>query len=563
MAEPLAIVGSSCRFPGGASSPSRLWQLLKAPYDLLRPPTEQDAGDSWNRDGDPRYRAYNLEEDCRRFDAAFFKISPKEAAAMDPQQRLVLETVFEAVEDAGWTLDRIKGSMTSVHVGVMSSDYSDIQMRDPDGLPTYAATGTSRSILANRISYFFDFRGPSITLDTACSSSLVALHQAIQGIRNGDADQAVIAGSALCLDPAMFNAETNLGMLSPDFRSRMWDVSANGYARGEGCAVILIKSLSKALNDGDDVECLIRGIGVNSDGRTSGLTIPSASAQTTLIRETYKKAGLDILKDRCQFFECHGTGTPVGDPIEALAIKEAFFPAPPEHHCGSLLYCGSIKTVIGHLEGCAGLAGILKASLAIQNKAIIPNLHFTRFNPVIEPYSQNLCVPTSLHQWPTSEGKVRRASVNSFGFGGTNAHVILEEYLPTTVSPKPINKDVEDGHIVPDTVPLPFVFSANSESSLHAYMGKLSAYLLESPSIDIKTLSWMLHSRRTVFPVRTSITASDSQALINSLNKMITSNEDQFRNVLSITRANPDTKGHAGILAVFTGQVCLLTKTTA
>lgn len=308
MNEPIAIIGSACRFPGSVKSPSQLWDLLKEPKDVLQefPPDRLNFPGPYRHEGDRKYQSYLLQEDYRHFDAAFFNINNKEAKAMDPQQRMLLETVFEAIEAAGWPLNRAKGSSTSVHVGVMTTDYHDIQMRDPETLPTYAATGTARSILANRISYIFDFRGPSITIDTACSSSLVALHQAVTCLRQGEAAQAIVAGSALHVDSGMYHAETKLHMLSSDSRSRMWDKDANGYARGEGCAALLLKPLSKAIADNDDIECVIQGSAVNSDGRTSGITMPSSTAQADLIRETYRRAGLDPIKDRCQYFECHG-----------------------------------------------------------------------------------------------------------------------------------------------------------------------------------------------------------------------------------------------------------------
>lgn len=319
MAEPIAIIGSACRFPGNSTSPSKLWELLREPRDVI----SSLSGDRlnlerfYNRNGehhgstDVRGQSYLLYEDYRAFDAAFFNISPLEADGMDPQQRILLETVYEALEAAGCSLETMSGTMTSVHVGVMNGDYNDIQMRDPETLANYHATATSRSILSNRVSYFFNLHGPSVTVDTACSSSLVALHQAVQALQLGDATSAIVAGVNLILDAGLYIAESTLHMLSPDSRSRMWDKSANGYARGEGFAAILLKPLSRAIADGDNIDAVIRGTGVNSDGRTAGITMPSAAAQTALIEHTYRNAGLDPIADRCQYFECHGTGTSV------------------------------------------------------------------------------------------------------------------------------------------------------------------------------------------------------------------------------------------------------------
>ena len=558
MAEPIAIVGSACRFPGAATSPSKLWGLLKAPRDVIRdfPAERLNLSSFYSPNGehhgctDVQNRAYLLQEDCRLFDASFFRINPKEAHGMDPQQRILLETVYESLEAAGWPLDAIDGSLTSVHVGVMSLDFNDIQMRDPETLPTYTATGVARSILSNRISYFFNLKGPSITIDTACSSSLVALHQAVQGLRNGEATQAIVAGTTLLLDPAMYIAESNLHMLSPDSRSRMWDKDANGYARGEGIAAVLLKPLSKAIQDNDHVECIIRQTGVNSDGRTNGITMPSWSAQTELIRKTYENAGLDLFNDRCQYFECHGTGTLAGDPVEARAIQEAFFPNQSETKEENSLYCGSVKTVIGHLEGCAGLAGVLKAALAIQNKAIPPNMHFNKLNPAITPHYDNLCVPTSLLPWPDTAGKPLRASINSFGFGGTNAHVILESYEPSSNAPS-AGSIVEDT-VVPTTVPGPFLFSAKNCSSLLRILQDTLEYIHSTPSLDLDALSWVLHSRRTAFSMRIAIAASDRQRLLGLLKKHITVGEASPDAQLGVRALAVASK----LLGVFTGQVC-------
>jgi acyl transferase domain-containing protein len=258
-----------------------------------------------------------------------------------------------------------------------------------------------------------------MTIDTACSSSLVALHLAVQSLRNGESDVAVVAGTNLMLSFEPFIAESTMHMLSPTSRSRMWDAQADGYARGEGFAVVVLSSLDRAIQNHDPIRSIIRESLVNTDGRTTGLTVPNAAAQAALIRATYQRAGLDCQReqDRCQYFEAHGTGTPTGDPIEAEAIATAFFPL--ETSSATSLYVGSIKTVVGHLEGCAGLAGVLKASIAVEKGVIPPNLHFQKLNPAIEPFYQHLKIPLAAEPWPElAAGAPRRASVNSFGFGG-------------------------------------------------------------------------------------------------------------------------------------------------
>lgn len=519
----------------------------------------------YNENGDMRgrslvrHKSYLLEEDVRHFDNSFFHMNPKDAADMDPQQRILLETVYEAFESAGWSLSDVEGTQTSVHVGVMTDDYLLIQGRDPDTLGGHAATGVSRSILANRLSYAFDLRGASLAMDTACSSSLVAMHLAVQGLHRGEATQAVVAGTNLLLDSTWYIMGSSMHMISPESRCRMWDKDANGYARGEGCGAVVLKTLSQAIRDNDHIECIIRGTGVNSDGQgnSSGITIPSPAAQTALIQQTYRDAGLNPVKDRCQYFECHGTGTQAGDPGEAEAIRDAFC-----DENGALskntLFCGSIKTVIGHLEGCAGIAGVIKASLAIQNKAIPPNMHFNQLNPKIEPFYDGLQVPTSLLPWPETGGAPRRVSVNSFGFGGTNAHAILESYEPSETSHSSLpSAEVAENNVYSDSVEGklagPFVFSARSRGSLVDWLKRLLDYLRVNESVDLDALSHTLNSKRSVFRYRVAVpTAVDREDLIEKL-------EDQV-NILSTSndgpaRASPSATGEGtSILGVFTGQ---------
>lgn len=572
MYEPLAIVGTACRFPGEARSPSTLWDLLKAPRDVLKefPSERLRAANFYHENGEMhgrtnvRRKSYLLEEDIRLFDAAFFHINPKEAADMDPQQRILLETVYEAFEVAGWPLSAVDGSQTSVHVGEMTDDYTNIQARDPDTLGSHAATGTSRAILSNRVSYAYNLQGASLTLDTACSSSLVALHLAAQGLHRGEATQAVVAGTNLLMDTYWYITESSMHMLSPEARCRMWDKEANGYARGEGCAVLILKTLDRAIRDGDHIECVIRATGVNSDGKTKGITMPSPLAQTSLIQQTYHAAGLDPLTDRCQYFECHGTGTQAGDTVECQAIRDTFFPEikPKTDNNSDPLYCGSIKTVLGHLEGCAGLAGVIKASLAIQNKMIPPNMHFGQLNPKLEPFYQDLEVPTTLIPWPETHGGPQRASVNSFGFGGTNAHAILESYDSfSSETPSSMSSYIDAGSSILARSPGrevragPFVFSAKSQTSLLAWLKQFLTYLQENPDVSLDSLSYHLYARRSVFSQRVGIPmALNRDDLVQKL-------EDHI-NALGTSAAGPGTRPapaadeQTRFLGIFTGQVC-------
>jgi len=557
---PIAIVGSACRFPGESSTPSKLFDLLRQPRDVRREfnpeifnlqrfyDSNPDAPGSTN----VKNQGYLLAEDTRVFDASFFNISPYEAETMDPQLRVMLEVVYEAFESAGYTLDQMRGSKTSVHVGVMASDYYDIQTRDPETMSTYAGTGVARSILSNRISYTFDLHGPSVTLDTACSSSLVALHQAVQGLQSGDATCAVVGGVNLIFDAVLYVMLSKLHMLSPDSQSRMWDKTVNGYARGEGAAVVVLKRLDQALHDNDQIEGIIRGTGVNSDGQSPGLTMPTVDAQAALIRETYHRAGLDPIKDRPQFFECHGTGTPAGDPVESRAIYEAMIqdsdfqgqkPKTP-------LYVGSIKSLIGHLEGGAGLAGLLKALLSIKHRTIFPNLLFNELNPKIKPYYDGFRIPISPLPWPElPPGAPLRVSVNNFGFGGTNAHAILESYEPAG-SNGPVGATEADGiHLSP------FVLSAHSASSLLGNCQGLLSYLVDNPSVDLTDLSWVLQNRRTAHRVRTFFNAQSRQELINGLERFISQHRKSTgKDDVGVRYRPVDQHKTPRILGVFTGQ---------
>ncbi|KAF7714216.1 Hybrid PKS-NRPS synthetase [Penicillium ucsense] len=547
--EPIALVGSSCRFPGGANSPSALWELLANPRDVCRDIPQ----DRFSREGyyhpDPSHhgttnvqKSYLLEEDLTLFDAAFFNISPAEAEAMDPQQRLLLETVYEALESGGHTTEALRGSDTAVYVGTMSVDYYDTLLRDLQTIPTYFATGTNRAIISNRVSYFFDWHGPSMTIDTACSSSLIAVHQGVKSLRTGESRVAVACGTQVILNPDMYVAESKMKMLSPTGRSRMWDADADGYARGEGVAAVIMKRLSDAIADGDHIECIIRETGANQDGFSNGITVPSTDAQAALIRHTYASAGLDPVKnpdDRPHFFEAHGTGTQAGDPKEAAAIHECF----GQYTTTTPLYVGSVKTVIGHLEGSAGLAGILKGAAMIREGLVVPNMLFNRLNPRVEPFYQGLHVPTQLTPWPVlGKGLPRRVSVNSFGFGGSNAHAILEEYLAPNSNPEA------------NITSTPFVFSAMSEASLTSQLQAYSAHLKAHADINPADLAWTLQSRRSKLPTRITFSASTTEQLAVNIDAKLAIVAQNPGVSIGTRLSVKSTAGFAKVLGVFTGQ---------
>lgn len=580
--EPIAIIGSACRFPGDASSPSKLWELLRQPRDVLKeiPDDRFNTAAFYHPDalhhGTTNVKhAYLLDDNLAHFDAQFFGVKPVEANSVDPQQRILLETVYEGLERAGIPLEKLQRSQTAVYVGVMSADYTELLARDIDAFPTYFASGTARSILANRISYFFDWRGPSMTIDTACSSSLFALHLAVQSLRAGESPTAVVAGANLVLAPDQFVAESKLNMLSPDGRSRMWDKGANGYARGDGVASLVLKTLSSAIADGDTIECIIRETGINQDGRTKGITMPSPSAQASLIWSTYKNAGLDLSKneDRPQYFEAHGTGkppllllccplesgntsaantsfptgTPAGDPVEAEAIRTAFFGPVSGFHSSASdppLHVGSIKTVIGHTEGTAGVAGVLKGSLALQHGILPPNLLLSELNPSVKPFYDKLQIVQKATEWPVlPPGVPRRVSINSFGFGGANAHAILESYHAPVPAPQQGATRATDktGHLTP------FNFSASSEKALSRLLETYASHIRANPTTDLGDLAFTLNTRRSTLQVRVSVPAVSADGLALKLDELAKTPSG----IVTVSNSGSE---YPALLGVFTGQ---------
>ena len=548
--QPIALIGSGCRFPGGASNPSRLWEVLKSPKDLVKkvPKERFNIDGYYHPDGTHHGRtnvqhAYFLEENPYAFDPGFFNISPAEVDTIDPQQRLLLETVYDSLLSAGLRMEDLRGCPTAVYVGLMQRDFLDNSNYDMDALGTYAATGAAASILSNRISYAFGWHGPSMTIDTACSSSLVAVHHAVQQLRTGSSQVAVAAGSNLILGPTPFITASKLNMFSPTGRSRMWDAAADGYARGEGIAAVVLKTLTQAIADGDTIECVIRESGINQDGKTPGITMPSPTAQEALIRQVYNSAGLDVTKpeDRCQYFEAHGTGTQAGDPQEACAISSAFFSERKRTADEEPLYVGSIKTIIGHTEGTAGVAGLIKASQIIQHGVLSPNLLFDTLSPRVAPFYSDLQVVTEQRAWPELKfNQPRRVSVNSFGFGGTNAHVIVESYTPAT------NLVLEQP---PTTCLAPVVLSAGSAASLKATMEDLKQSLISQPQLQLPELTWTLLNKRSNLQIRHTIQAKTVPALCEALQR--DASMVLGKQALATTS---DVKRKPHILGIFTGQ---------
>ncbi|KAJ5486451.1 hypothetical protein N7530_000751 [Penicillium desertorum] len=423
--EAIAIVGLATRFPQQVKTTESLWDiLLLARSTWSSIPKERFNSDAFYHP-DPEHGGtfhvqggHYLSEDPAYFDGSFFNITKNELLTLDPQQRLVLENVYHALENAGIPLTSAVGSNTSVFVSGFNHDYLGILNSDPETTLKYKPTGVTNAILSNRVSWFFDFKGPSMTIDTACSSSLVALHLAVQSLRARETNMAVVSGVSILENPVETIGMSHHGLLGPQGRSFSFDSRAEGYARGEGVGTVVVKPLSAAIRDGDTIRAVIRETGVNQDGRTPGITVPSADAQERLIREVYWRAGLDL--EHTRFVEAHGTGTSTGDPIEAGALAKAF-----KCQRETPLYVGAIKSSIGHLEGGSGVASVIRSILTLESGIIPANFGMKQTNPSIPAADWNIAFPTEALPWP-SPG-LRRVSVNSFGIGGTNAHCILDD----------------------------------------------------------------------------------------------------------------------------------------
>jgi phthiocerol/phenolphthiocerol synthesis type-I polyketide synthase C len=424
LAEPVAVVGIGCRFPGNVSGPEDFWQFLLEGRDAIT----EVPGQRWDADAyydsDPFAAGFATSRwggflpDVAGFDADFFGVSPREAEAMDPQQRVLLEVAWEALEHAGIPPDSLGGTATAVMMGVYYNEYQSMSAADTDRISAYSATGNAHSVTVGRLSYLLGLRGPSVAVDTACSSSLVAIHLACQSLRLRESDLALAGGVSLMLGPETHIALSSWGMFSPHGRCKPFDAGADGFVRGEGCGVVVLKRLGDAVRDGDPVLAVVRGSAVNQDGRSNGITAPNALSQQDVIGAALR-AG-DIGAGTVNYVEAHGTGTALGDPIEFEALAATY--GQGEGPCA----LGSVKSNVGHLEAAAGVAGFIKAVLAVQRGHIPPNLHFSQWNSAIDAASTRLFVPTDNMPWPVSSGP-RRVGVSSFGFGGTNAHVVLEQ----------------------------------------------------------------------------------------------------------------------------------------
>ncbi|KUJ10154.1 reducing type I polyketide synthase [Mollisia scopiformis] len=538
--DPVVIIGMSLKFPQDAVSVESFWKMLMEGRSASSEvPKDRYNVDAFYAPGKSKTGMVNVKaghfirDDLAAFDAPFFTMTPGEVACMDPLQRWLLETSYQGLENAGIPMEEAKGSKTSVYIGSFLDEYGMVLNRDLQMSQKYKAPGTAVSMLANRLSWFYDLRGPSIALDTACSSSLVAFHLACQSLVTGESEMSIVGGCNLTYNPETSICLSDLGFLSPDGISYSFDERANGYARGEGFGIVILKSLSKAVRDGNTIRAVVRATGSNQDGRTPGITQPSMKAQETLIRETYQAAGLDMGKTA--FVEAHATGTTLGDPIEAAALGNAF---KTSRETISHLHVGAVKSNIGHLEGASGVAGLIKTVLALERATIPPNVWPRNLNKRIQAETLKLKFPTKPIPWPTSD--LRRASVNSFGFGGANAHVVLDDafhylrdhdlignHLTAVVLPaadsiaggKPIVNTEDTGNNIANlATPKLFVFSAPDEDGLRRVTSTYQSQLLSHCTAEyISDLAYTLSEKRMKFRCRYSTAASSIDQLKRNL----------------------------------------------
>ena len=507
-AEPIAIIGMGCRFPGGADNPDKFWELLRSGTDATRdvPPERWDADAFYDADpfapGKMNSRRGGFIDAIDQFDAGYFHISPREASHMDPQQRLLMEVAVEALERAGQPRERLAGSLTGVFVASSIYDYGEQLHASASDIDAYSLTGNVHCITANRLSYWLDLRGPSIAVDTACSSSLVALHLACQSLRNRDSDMAVAGGVNIVLSPHSSVALAKWGLMAPDGWCKTFDASADGFVRSEGCGVVVLKRLSDAIADNDPIAAVIRGSAVNQDGRSTAMTAPNGLAQQDVVRRALRNAQVRAEQIGC--IEAHGTGTILGDPIEVEALA-AVIGAPGN---GALpVALTAVKTNIGHLEAAAGMAGLIKTVLCLQHEEIPPVLHFRRLNPHISLEDTRFFIPTTPHPWPSGELR-RMAGISSFGFGGTNAHVVVEEApkLP---------------HVPSGAGPFILTVSAETPTALSAAAAGLVAHLALTPDASVGDVCATAALRRTHHVERLSVVGATRTDLIERLEMFV------------------------------------------
>ncbi|MBM7077050.1 SDR family NAD(P)-dependent oxidoreductase [Micromonospora sp. MMS20-R1-14] len=536
--EPIAIIGMSCRFPGGVTSPEDLWALLTAGTDAITgfpddrdwPPPSTVAHDGTEAAGPPPVRNGGFLTDAADFDAGFFGIAPREALAMDPQHRLLLETSWEAFERAGVDPRSLRGSRTGVVVGMGNTDYAFTAVPPPAGLEGHLLTGVSGSVGSGRLSYTYGLRGPSLTVDTACSSSLVALHLAAHCLRSGECDLALVAGAAVMATPASFVAFAQHGGLAPDGRCKSYADAADGTGWGEGIGVLLVERLSDAHRHGHPVLAVLRGSSVNSDGASNGLTAPNGTAQQQVIEAALTAAGLtggDV-----DAVEGHGSGTRLGDTIEAQALLATYGRNRP---AGQPLWLGSVKSNLGHTQAAAGIAGVIKMVLALRHGVLPATLHAQQPSTRVDWSTGTVRLTTRQRPWPTVD-RPRRAAVSSFGMSGTNAHVVLEQVPAATTDPRPA-----------PAVLLPWVLSARTPEALRAQARRLRAHVDEH-DLDAADVGYSLATTRSTLEHTAVVTGTDRSTLLDSLEALAADRPDPA----TVTGRRTDTARQPVLL--FSGQ---------
>ncbi|RJP73831.1 MAG: acyltransferase domain-containing protein, partial [Candidatus Zixiibacteriota bacterium] len=531
-AEPIAVIGMGCRFPGNVHSPEDYWGLLAGGIDAVRPmPAERWA--MARRDllpaGDVQPPFGGFLDQVDRFDAAFFGISGREAESMDPQQRLLLEVAWETIENAGIDATRLKESRTGVFVGVTTTDYARISMEQgPDKLDAYTATGNALNVTAGRLAFTLGCNGPAMAIDSACSSSLVAIHLACQSLRQKESDMALAGGVNVILALEAFICFNRWGMMAPDGRCKTFDARADGFVRGEGCGLLLLKRLSEAEKNGDPILAVIRGSAVNQDGASSGLTVPNGPAQEAVLRKALESAGLG--PEAIGYVEAHGTGTRLGDPIEMEALIRVLGEG---RTAENPLRVGSVKTNIGHLESASGVAGVIKVILALQHQAIPPHLHFHTLNPQIRTSGTAVEIPTALVPWTER----RIAGVSSFGFSGTNAHVILEANGSREMA-------------APDTTrPLHLLaLSAKTSQALAESARRYSDFLGEQKSGAAGDVCFTANTGRAHFKHRLAVSGDGPAELARKLEAFHSGDAH------AVLHAEIHSKRAPGLVFLFTGQ---------
>ena len=496
--EPIAVVGIGCRTPGDGDTPEKLWNVFRDGVDAIIPvpPGRWDADAVYDSNvetpGKTITRQGGFVRQFDTFDPGVFGISPREAQSIDPQQRLLLEVAWEALEHAGIATDSLMNSRTGVYVGMCTNDFLQLQLetRDLGLLDAHFSSGIAHSIAAGRLSYLLGLQGPSITIDTACSSGLVAVHYACQSLRTGECRMAIAGGVNMMLSPDLSIALSHARILSPDGRCKTFDAAADGYGRGEGCGVVILKRLSDAVAEGDRIIAQIRGTSVNQDGPSSGLTAPNGPAQEAVIRQALESAGLT--PNEVGFIEAHGTGTQLGDPLEMRALGAVFGAGRPTD-CP--LYVSSSKSNFGHLEAAAGIIGLVKLVLSLQHQEIAPSLHFNNPNPHIPWDELPVVVPTKATPWPEIGG-TRVGGVSSFGFSGTNAHVVVEQ-APSVLAPEAsLQRPL---HLL--------TLSAQSDGALSTAADRIAAVLHGRDDSELGDIAYTLNTGRALFPIRAAFSA--------------------------------------------------------